>query len=180
LNKIFQPSNHFKIPDETLISPFLNPKDSMSDLPFHLIDGFSLAHGVVKGNSKSKIHVHPHVDQVTYVLSGKIILNMKGDVDQDFYQLELKSNQSAISIGGEYFQLENPFQEDCHVLYIVSPAYIFEMKSNHVIFDDAIILDNTWEELKKMNWQPPELNDEKHSSEERIKSLERLKKLKLG
>ena len=180
MEKIFHPSKHFKIPDDTLISPFLNPKDTMSELPFSIIDGFSLAHGIIPSESKSKIHIHPHVDQVTYVLSGRVILNMKGINDVNYYSINLEKNQCAISIGGEYFQLHNPFMEKCEVLYIVSPAYVFEVNDKEeVIYDDAIILEHTWNELENLNWQLPDLTNEKHSVNSRNKALARIKDKKL-
>ena len=83
MKQIFIPKEFYKIPDGTLLSPFLNPKDSMSKLPFDLIDGFSMGMGIIEKNTNSKIHVHPHVDQVTFVLSGKITLKMKSDKDEN-------------------------------------------------------------------------------------------------
>jgi len=178
MKQTFEPKEMFRIPDGTLLSPFLNPKDSMSNLPFDLIDGFSMAKGIIEKNTSSKIHVHPHVDQVTFVLSGNIILKMKGDQDEKPYDVPLSVNQSAISIGGEFFQLVNPYNEDCHVLYIVSPAYLFEKNDDDVIYDDSIILLQTWDELKKLDWSLPELKAEKHSISSREKAYIRLKERK--
>ncbi|MBT8440051.1 MAG: hypothetical protein KJO91_10015 [Gammaproteobacteria bacterium] len=178
MKKIYKPGKLFRIPDGTLLSPFINPKDSMSDLPFDLIDGFSIAQGVVEADKRSKIHVHPHVDQVIYVLSGNISLKMKGAVDKEPYILTLSVNQSAISVGGDFFQLVNESDKDCHVLYIVSPAYLFELRGEEVIYDDSIILNQSWDELKALDWSPSELADDNNSKAARKASFERLKKLK--
>ncbi|MBN2347834.1 MAG: cupin domain-containing protein [Bacteroidales bacterium] len=174
MNQIFEPKEFFEIPDGTMLSAFLNPKDSTSNLPFNLIDGFSVAYGIIKKHESSKIHVHPYVDQVTYVLSGKITLRMKGKNDNDSYPVELYANHSAISIGGEFFQLINKSNEDTHVLYIVSPAYLFDKRGEEVFYDDSIMLDYSWEELKKMNWKPAELNEKEHSKKAREEAFLRL------
>ena len=121
MNRIFNPSAFFKIPDNTFLSPFLNSKDSMSGLPFDLINGFSIAMGRIEKNTSSLIHVHPYVDQVTFVLSGKINLRMKGNNESKPYKVILGNNQAGIAIKGEFFQLINPYDEDCNVLFIVSP-----------------------------------------------------------
>jgi hypothetical protein len=49
--------------------PIPNAKDSQSDLPFKLLDGFSLAWGVIDPSSCSKIHLMPFVTRVTVVKS---------------------------------------------------------------------------------------------------------------
>lgn len=72
MNRIFSIPPPFCVPDGTWVSPFLNPKDSESDWPFDLLDGFSLAAGVVEPQSSSKIHVMPFVTQVTFVRSGAL------------------------------------------------------------------------------------------------------------
>ena len=45
MNQVFKIASPFQVPDGTLVSPFLNAKDSESGLPFNLLDGFSLAAG---------------------------------------------------------------------------------------------------------------------------------------
>lgn len=169
MNQIFQSKKFFLIPDGTLLDPFLNPKDSMSNLPFDLVDGFSVAKGKIKGKTKSKIHLHPHVDQMIYVLSGQISLKMKGGMDEEPYEVNLSSQQAGISRKGGFFQLINRGDKDCMTLYIVSPAYLYELDDKEVVYDDAIILPYTWKELESMNWQAPELKLEQHSKRAREK-----------
>ncbi len=43
MNRVFSIPLPSRVPDGTLVSPFLNAKDSESDVPFDLLDGFSLA-----------------------------------------------------------------------------------------------------------------------------------------
>jgi hypothetical protein len=40
----------------------------MSGLPFNMLDGASLSMGIIKEHTPSKIHVMPHVTQITYVV----------------------------------------------------------------------------------------------------------------
>lgn len=150
----------------------------MSDLPFDLINGFSIAMGRVNKKSKSKIHVHPHVVQVTFVLSGKIVLRMKGTNDSEPYEILLGPGEAGLCHAGEYFQLDNGYDDDCNVLYIVSPDYLFEIEGDRVIYDDAIVLDFGWEQLQKTNWSPPELSDPRNSSSARDGSYRRLSRMK--
>lgn len=179
MNQIFQAKNLVPIPDGTLIAPFLNPKDSMSGLPFDLVDGFSVAQGKIVGNSSSQIHVHPHVDQVIYVLSGRITLKIKGKQEEAPYEVPLGPQQAGISEGGDFFQLINPHNEDCEVLYIVSPAYLYELNDKkEVVYDDSIILPYSWAELAALNWQVPELTLEQHSKERRDKAYKNIKNKK--
>ena len=76
MNQLFRIGNTFQIPDGTMVSPFLNAKDVLSDLPFDLLDGFSIAAGEIPSSVKSKIHIHPVVTQVTFVCEGKITITM--------------------------------------------------------------------------------------------------------
>ncbi len=77
MNRIFRIDRGFQVPDGTIVSPFLNSKDSESDLPWDLIEGFSIAAGEIAPNSKSKIHIMSLVQQVTFVLGGKLEVCMK-------------------------------------------------------------------------------------------------------
>jgi len=178
MNRIFEPQELFTVPDGTLLSPFINSKDSMSNLPFDLVDGFSIAYGVIKSRMSSKIVVHQYVDQVTYVLSGKLKMKIKGVTETESYTINIKQGQAVISAGGEFLQLINKTFDDCQVLYIVSPAYIFLKENDVVIYDDAISLDHSWEELDKLNWLPKELTDERYSLEARKKAYKTLKNRK--
>lgn len=38
MNRVFSIGQAFRVPDKTLLSPFLNGKDCMSGLPFDLLD----------------------------------------------------------------------------------------------------------------------------------------------
>jgi len=64
MHRVFSITTPFRVPDGTWVSPFLNAKDSQSDLPFDLLDGFSIAAGVIDPNSCSKIHMMPFVTRL--------------------------------------------------------------------------------------------------------------------
>ena len=64
MNRIFTIEGGFTVPDGTTVYPFLNPKDSMSGLPWDLVEGFSIAAGDMAPKSKSKIQVLPLASQV--------------------------------------------------------------------------------------------------------------------
>jgi hypothetical protein len=72
MNRVFPITAPFRVPDGTWVSPFLSAKDSQSELPFDLLDGFSLAAGIIDPNSCSTIHVMPFVTQVTFLRSGNL------------------------------------------------------------------------------------------------------------
>jgi len=154
MNRIFSITAAFRVPDGTLVSPFLNAKDSQSDLPFDLLDGFSLAGGVIDPNSRSKIHVMPLVAQVTFVRSGNLSVRMKGLDDAEPYVLRPTAGQAVFTEPGVFFQLINDGAESCEVLYIVSPAYVFDMSPDGaVLYDEAVVLEENWESLRAAGWR---------------------------
>jgi mannose-6-phosphate isomerase-like protein (cupin superfamily) len=154
MNRVFAISSPFQVPDGTWVSPFLNAKDSESDLPFDLLDGFSLAAGTIEPSSSSRIHVMPLVSQVTFVRAGELAVRMKGTNDVQPYLLRLAPAEAVLTEPGVYFQLVNEGSEPCEVLYIVSPAYVFEMDGEgRILYDDALVLEEDWETLAESGWR---------------------------
>jgi len=47
MNRIFAIDRGFKVPDGTIVFPFLNSKDSEIDLPWDLVEGFSISAGEI-------------------------------------------------------------------------------------------------------------------------------------
>jgi mannose-6-phosphate isomerase-like protein (cupin superfamily) len=158
MNQIISPKGFLRVNDGTLVAPFLNCKDVSSALPIDFVNGFSIAVGKIEKGTNSKIHIHPVVTQATYVLSGRIDVTMKGRKDPTPYPLTIGKNSAVVTAPYEFFQLRNPYDEDCDVLYIVSPDYLFVMENEKVIYDDAVVLDYTWDELARVHWNPPALN----------------------
>ena len=149
--KILEP---FRVPDGTLVFPFLNSKDSSSGLPFDLLDGFSLAAGTIEPKTSSKIHLMPFVTQVTFVRRGHLQVRMKGPLDDDCYSLNARTDEALLTEPGTFFQLINDGKDSCEVLYIVSPAYIFEISNGQVVYDDSVVLEEDWDDLKSSGWHP--------------------------
>jgi mannose-6-phosphate isomerase-like protein (cupin superfamily) len=163
------------VPDGTLVSPFLNSKDITSGLPFDLVDGFSIAAGEIHHEVSSKIHIMPFVTQVTFVRHGSLTICMREKGGNSHYEMNLIAGQAVLTRPGTFFQLVNRSNESCHVLYIVSPAYLFEMDENgNVIYDDSIVLEEDWDDLKKLDWQPSKIRDDSLSRKKRQEAYERL------
>lgn len=125
----------------------------MSGLPYNLLDGLSIAAGTIEPKLKSKIHIMPFVTQVTFVRQGELKVRMKSVQDEAPYTLLVKSGQAVVTESGTFFQLINESEESCEVLYIVSPAYLFEQSHGEVVYDDAIVLDEDWDVLELKHWQ---------------------------
>jgi mannose-6-phosphate isomerase-like protein (cupin superfamily) len=177
MNRVFSITAPFRVPDGTRVSPFLNAKDSQSDLPFDLLDGFSLAAGVINPSSYSKVHVMPLVTQVTFVRSGSLAVRMKGQKDPEPYVVRLTAGEAVLTEPGVFFQLINEGSQRCEVLYIVSPAYVVEMgPEGTVLYDDAMALDQDWDSLRADSWRtvrPMPTAEQRAEAERRLSETKR-------
>ena len=55
-----------------------------------------------------------------------------------------------------FLQLRNDGDDEAEVLYIVSPSYVFEADGDDPpIYDDAVVVFETWEELLQSNYSDP-------------------------
>jgi mannose-6-phosphate isomerase-like protein (cupin superfamily) len=171
MNRVFRITRAYRVPDGTLVAPFLNPRDTKSDLPWDLFDGFSIAAGEIEPHSTSKIHVMPFVTQVTFVLEGQLKVVMK-DAAEGPYEIQVDSHEAVLTRAGTFFQLVNRHDRSCKVLYIVSPPYLSEHgEDGTVIYEDAVVLDYSWEQLSTLNWQPPELDQARIIDREKLLGL---------
>jgi hypothetical protein len=178
MNGIFSIQNGFQVPDGTVVYPFLNPKDSTSDLPWDLLEGFSIAAGDIAPQSASKIQVLPLAAQVTFVLHGALQIIAKEPLTPASYTLQLTAEQAAIQRPGTFFQLINPTDALCRVLYIVSPPYVFDQHEGAIRYDDSLVFDEGWQALADLKWQPPALRDGRATPEARRAALERIRMAK--
>lgn len=169
---IFSIRNGFQVPDGTLVYPFLNPKDSMSDLPWELLDGFSIAAGDVAPHGASKIQVLPLTAQVTFVLRGTMQIIAKDPEAPAPYTLQLAAEQASIQRPGTFFQLVNPADVLCRVLYIVSPPYVFDQHEGEIRYDESLVFDEDWQALADLNWQLPALRERLVTAEARQAALD--------
>ncbi len=183
MNRVFAIRSAVRVPDGTLVYPFLNPEDSTSDVPGGLLEGFSVATGEIAAHNASKIHVMPLVTQVTVCLRGLLEVRMKDPACPEPYTLKVVPWEAIITHPGTFLQLANPREFPCQTLYIVSPGYIFELdEKGSILYDDSIILGESWEELARQNWLPPALQKPAVTTEARRAAAARLaeKKKKLG
>jgi hypothetical protein len=160
----FKATTGFDVRDGTRVFPFLNSNDAKSGLPPGLLDDFSLAIGEIAPSSSSKIHVHPLVTQVTIVLDGRLTVRIRdlpaGTESSSPYVLFLAQHQAALVRPGSFLQLVNESLVPCRTLYIVGPAYAFAVDEHgEPVYDDAIALEESWEELEAVDWMPPRLVD---------------------
>lgn len=173
MRKIFSMGKGVRVPDATKVFPLLNCRDSTSGLAWNLLEDFSLAAGEIEPHRYSKIHVMPLVTQVTFVLQGELEVWMK-DADQIApYSLRLKAEQAILTRPGTFLQFRNHTPAPCRVLYIVSPAYVFLLEEGRVVYDDSVVLEEDWEELKRVNWAPEKLWTSRTSFEARREAVER-------
>ncbi len=151
--RVFSIRNWIEVPDGTLVAPFFNPKDCTSGLPWDLTENVSIAAGEI--HKESSIQTMPLVTQIAFVLSGNLEVIMKEPEDDSPQILQAGTNEAVLMKPGSLFQLRNGGQESCKVLYIVSPAYLFEMdEMGSIVYDDAFVVRESWEELAEQQWHP--------------------------
>ena len=165
-----------RVPDETIVFPFLNCKDATSNLPRDLLDDFSLAVGEIGSHQHSRIHVMPLVTQVTFVLQGYLEVRMKDPSHSKPYSLPLQTEQAVLTRPGTFLQFRNDDPAPCRVLYIVSPAYLLVIEDGKVVYDDAVVLEEDWNELERANWNPDRLCRSELTPEARHKAARCLAK----
>jgi mannose-6-phosphate isomerase-like protein (cupin superfamily) len=176
VKRVFSIGQGFQVPDGTTVYHLLNPKDKANDLEWDLLDGFSIVAGDIGPGASSSIHLHPIVTQVTWVVSGNLTVKMKEPGPGQPYTLELSPEQAVVTRPGTLFQLINVHDRPCRVLYIVSPSYLFELDDDgRVAYDDAIVLEQTWDDLALTGWELPPLASLEVIRDERERSLERLR-----
>ena len=158
MNRVFKITQGFKVPDETIVYPFLNSKDSQSNLPWDLTSDFSIAAGNIEPNAASKIQVHPVVTLVIWVVYGQLQVRMKDTETSLSYLLDIGPEEAVLARAGTFLQLINSTASPCRVLYIVGPPYTFDQDHDgNVRYEDAVVLDYDWEQLEAQAWNPREL-----------------------
>jgi hypothetical protein len=191
MNRLFEckDTGFFRVPDGTLVNPFLNPRDIMSGLPWDLLDGLSIAAGVIDAGVVSEIHVHPYITQITLLISGQLKIHMKDPGTSDpRYTIDLRqprptgasgfTTAATLASPGTFFQLDNSCgAEPAKVLYLTNPAYVFEPGETTdavPVYDDAVTVGTDWEKLAAQNWNPPELQNPAYSYAARQQAIQRL------
>jgi hypothetical protein len=154
VRRIFRRGRGAVAPDGTRVYPFLSPADSTSDLPLELFSGASVALGELRPGQASKIHMHPLVTMMIWVVSGRLSLRLKDRQSSAPYTLRLRAEDGAVALPGTFLQILNEAAAPCRVLYVASPAYVFLKMRRKILYDDAIVLDAGWDELMRLRWRP--------------------------
>jgi hypothetical protein len=154
VKRIFRRGRGTTVPDGTRVYPLLNPTDSTNDLPLGLFSDASVALGELRPGQSSKIHMHPLVTLMVWVISGRLSLKLRDRLSNTPYTLKLRAEDGALALPGTFLQLLNETRTSCRVLYIVSPAYVFLQVGRKILYDDAIVLDASWDELARLRWRP--------------------------
>lgn len=179
MQQVFRLTNGFMVPDETIVYPFLNSKDAKSGIPWDISDFTSLAVGLIAPFTASRIHVHPIVTLITWVIQGHLTIKMKDKGNPMPYEVEIGPEQAALIEPGTMLQHINRTDMVCRALYIVSPAYVYLPSSGATTgYDDAIILYRDWDALAQEDWSLPELVDLASIQNARASAITKLKEMK--
>jgi mannose-6-phosphate isomerase-like protein (cupin superfamily) len=121
VNRLFKMNTPFRIPDNTLISPFLNSKDTKVACRLILSKDFVLRQELLILEHSRNTH-YVFRDQVTFVRRGNLKVKMKSPDYKQPYEVPLSSDEAVLTKPGTLFQLINEEFESCATLYVVSPA----------------------------------------------------------
>ena len=159
MNRIFAPGEGFVVPDGTIVHSLLDAAALGQDAG-EWAEAMSLALGRIPPRMASRIHLHPVVTQATWVISGQLTVVMKDSTADAPYALDLVAEQAALTLPGTLFQLVNRSAVECRVLYIVVPAFVYEVGAGgEVLYNDALVFDLDWDELAASGWAAAELHD---------------------
>ena len=174
MRHIFKLGEAIDVPDGTVVQSSVAPSQFGLD-GLSMMDQVSVAQGNLSPGICSNIHVHPIVQQVTWVLSGTLTVKMKDAENEHPYELEVVQQQAVVTHAGTLFQLMNQSEGHCQTLYIVAPAFVFETDaSGDVIYYDALVLNEDWDQLAAIGWKVSTLQNLNTIRKKRQASLERL------
>lgn len=174
MNRIYRIEKGIVVPDGTEVFEIIGPvQSSKTGLP--IVEEQSLAFGKLDPGEKSSVHVHPIISHLTWVVSGTLTVGMKDPASKEMYYINVRPRETLLTQPGTYFQLLNNSSDVVEILYIVSPAFIYEVADDGtVLYNDQIVLDMDWEQLALCNWTIPELADMHKIRRAREKSMRRL------
>ena len=160
-DRVYTIEDGVEVPDKTMVFPILDPEQQRK-AGLEIFEPLSLAMGELEKGETSSIHVHPIIAHLTWVLSGQLQVKMKDQEHDEAYTIDVDTNQAVLTKAGTFFQLINRGVDTCKILYQCAPAFVFDMDQNGTVFyNDAIVLENyTWEKLKQMKWDIPELKED--------------------
>jgi uncharacterized cupin superfamily protein len=152
MNRVFAARRYITVPDGTEVSAFLNATDLTQDVPWGALGDMSIAAGRIAPGRRSWVHMHPIVTVVTYVVRGQLSIRLKPMEEKHYCELSLSTQQAAVAEPATLVQLLNHGDVDAEVLYIASPSYVFETEGDHVVYDDAVLVAESWEEAAEGNY----------------------------
>ena len=174
MRHIFKLGEAIDVPDGTVVHSSVAPSQFGLD-GLSMMDQVSVAQGNLSPGICSNIHVHPIVQQVTWVLSGTLTVKMKDAENEHPYELEVVQQQAVVTHAGTQFQLMTQSERHCQARYIVAPAFVFESDaSGDVIYNDALVLIEDWDQLAAVGWKISTLQNLNTIRKKRQASLERL------
>jgi hypothetical protein len=147
MDRVFAAQGYVTVPDGTDVCAFLNATDLTQDVPWGALGDLSIAAGRIGAGRESWVHMHPVVTVVTYLIQGRLTIRMKEPEAEGYYELSLTSRQAAVAEPGTLVQLRNQEDVDAEVLYIASPSYVFEVEGDRVLYDDAVLVAESWEDV---------------------------------
>lgn len=159
MNRIFTAGEGFTVPDGTVVHSLLDAATFGPDAG-EWAEAMSLAIGFIPPHTASKIHLHPIVTQATWIISGRLTVVMKDPAATVPYSLDLVAEQAALTLPGTFFQLVNRTDAECRVLYVVAPAFVFDVgPDGEVLYNDALVFDLDWDGLAATGWTVAGLDD---------------------
>ena len=173
MKRLFPIPDPIIVPDGTKLSEIIGSR-ILGELGERVSDGLSVAQGVLPAGTISKVHVHPVVWHFTWVTEGELTVKMKDDLTDEPYELTVPVNNGVFTERGTFFQLINRTDCETKVLYIVGPGFVFEQQGREAKYNDAVVFDENWDELKEANWSPESLPTYREQNRLRHESLRRL------
>jgi hypothetical protein len=156
MNRVFPIPPPIVVPDGTKLHEIVGPRTLASHGDnVRVSDGLSLALGILPAGTVSKVHLHPVVWHFTWVCRGTLTVQMRDASSDRPYRLRVPAQNGVLTEPGTFFQLINEGEEQCEVFYFVGPAFVFELSPEGVRYNDAVVLEESWEELQNLNWRPP-------------------------
>jgi len=137
VNEVLHADAYAAVADGTEVAALLNATRGPA------INGdLSLANGRLAPGTRSAVHFHPVVTQLTYVLTGTLTVWMQGKDNPEPYRLAADRGGTIVTQPGTLLQLGNETEAIATVLYVVTPGYLQDLD-----FDDAVIAGPSWDKL---------------------------------
>jgi uncharacterized cupin superfamily protein len=173
MNYLYKKSDRILVPDGTFLQPIIGANISQK-LGIKHIKGCSLAVGILPPGKSTSIHIHPVCLHLAWVISGELTAYMKDVTSDSKYCLTAGPEEVITTEPMTFLQLANESDSELQILYICAPEFIYEVDGDQVVYNDAVVLEETWDELEKANWELKDPLDIRVISKNRDEALARL------